>query len=1699
MNAFDLFRYHQYIVSFVQNILPAGRRYRLPAVLIAVVIIFLPALYADSAAERGSPFRVISSSEDVIVLKWELQDYNLVPVKADNQQFYKITGDFTHYHRKEGYPVLPYFSEIVGIPVDGDISLHLSNVRYRTRRDIVIYPAEKVVVKDGGLSSDYNYSFENNEKRIELTTRFHKDRNAYRSSTPYPANPLQKGVKAFAADRRFASFIFSPFQYYGNSKSLHIISEATLTIRISGDKTKVRSIPSNRSYIDRAGDLFFINNEHSRHWRKPRNKDTEYIPVRGVNSGFSEIQIVVDREGIYRITYQDLIKHIREWREEGHQIDFDINRIDPRFLELSSQFGVTPIHFQGERNGSFDSGDYFEFFGERNRGENGYSDAYTGENVYTLKLVDRWGARMAVESGGIRETNPRNYIQPISFEQTVHFEEQNTYSSLSSWYNYSPPYREDLWFWKVIRAPDLSVTPFRLEYPHDTYMRGLNAKVCLVGSTDLRSALPDHHARVRINSAFIEANKWHGQREQIFENRQFTSNHYLNHGINYLYVDLPGDTPAGNMEAMFLDYFTLTYWREYKTDTDYIKFTKPSHRPLGLYNFQLENFSSNDVYVYKKNASIIENLQIEPFSETGAAPYTVTFQDVLRSHDTEYIALTGDKKLQPKKIRPRFPSDLKNPANAADYIIVTVREFMDIEGTNKLRDSWTRHGYSVKIVDIQNIFDEFNYGIRSAYAMKDFFKYAYNNWQVPFTDVLLLGKGIFDERDFSVHRDINHIPYRNVWTNKVGATPSDNWFACIVGDDFVPDFNIARITAWTEEQVLAVAQKTVLYKESPNYEDLWQSRATLVAGGQAGDEDVFARQNERIRRRWIPEDFDVTRVYSRVITLPGEYQGGTFRLRDSWNTGTSYIQFMGHGGGRIWADYNLLNNRDIATLNNRSYPFVNSLSCYPSDFSRPGAGSIGENMVLTAGRAAIAHFGFSGLGYLIQDEDVGMHLTEAIFYRDLTRFGDIVSFTKAKTYATLGGFGGSIDAQIALVQSALLFGDPMLEFNLPRERVEVELNKYNITEEDTLRVRADMGQDILFARLIVKDSYEITENVPFDLPVINGIFNAEYIIPESREEQYSRTVFVHGYGDNRQVLGKTRYTVGQAAVVNNVVIPAKPTPADSIRIAARFFDEHGIQSVRCIMGNESRGMVYDAEKDRYITSTPFQPRLPRDDGIRYRFVITNGRNREIETEDFTFRVVAPDLEVNTVELSSYENKPAVRVLVRNTGDYKSGETSLNLYQRGDVNELLNSVDASEIPADEERWFYVPIPPLRGNFRFRAYINEDGDFTEHSTTNNVLTTGLYSLNMFYAGVSDTTVYSLDGNLKVEFPANLFPDEEVFFINSSDFQEPLHQPDAHRIPLLDNSLSTSYQIGTFNESILGSETGMLPDNKRIKLTMNYSLEHPQISAWHGTKRFSFFRWEAEYKKWINQGGERNLDTANRLIFLDVNRLATYTILHNTDTTAPTIRANVQDQEFTFGGYIAGTGVISLMLSDANGIDIFDRKPELYLNGERVPETDYTIAANPQNLTSVPVKYQLNLKAGNYSLLLSCSDVNGNRAEHTIHFIVSTTFDVINLANYPNPVITDTVDPVNANRTRFTYVLTDDADNVKIKIYTVSGRLVKTFDHLPSGVGYHEYPRTVQAWDCRDDKGVLLSNGIYFYKIIAEKNGKSVERVQKMAIAR
>jgi hypothetical protein len=91
---------------------------------------------------------------------------------------------------------------------------------------------------------------------------------------------------------------------------------------------------------------------------------------------------------------------------------------------------------------------------------------------------------------------------------------------------------------------------------------------------------------------------------------------------------------------------------------------------------------------------------------------------------------------------------------------------------------------------------------------------------------------------------------------------------------------------------------------------------------------------------------------------------------------------------------------------------------------------------------------------------------------------------------------------------------------------------------------------------------------------------------------------------------------------------------------------------------------------------------------------------------------------------------------------------------------------------------------------------------------------------------------------------------------------------------------------------------------------------------------------------------------------------------------------------------------------------------------------------------------------------------------------------VATYPNPF---------DQFTTITYQLARPADEVTIRIYTISGRLVNEF-RGPRTVGYSQL-----AWDGSDAERNQVANGLYIYRVIAKGPSEDEDFTGRLVRAR
>jgi len=127
---------------------------------------------------------------------------------------------------------------------------------------------------------------------------------------------------------------------------------------------------------------------------------------------------------------------------------------------------------------------------------------------------------------------------------------------------------------------------------------------------------------------------------------------------------------------------------------------------------------------------------------------------------------------------------------------------------------------------------------------------------------------------------------------------------------------------------------------------------------------------------------------------------------------------------------------------------------------------------------------------------------------------------------------------------------------------------------------------------------------------------------------------------------------------------------------------------------------------------------------------------------------------------------------------------------------------------------------------------------------------------------------------------------------------------------------------------------------------------------------------------------------------------------------------------------------------------------------------------------------LPEGDHMLSLKAWDNYNNSTliSAYIQVFAGNEFEISEVMNYPNPV-------VEADSTVFQYMLTNEAENVSLKLFTLAGRKIKTFDlNAPEykTSGYHHIP-----YYLRDSDGDRLASGVYIYRIEATGTGFDGEK--------
>ena len=168
----------------------------------------------------------------------------------------------------------------------------------------------------------------------------------------------------------------------------------------------------------------------------------------------------------------------------------------------------------------------------------------------------------------------------------------------------------------------------------------------------------------------------------------------------------------------------------------------------------------------------------------------------------------ADQIASPAGIASHAPSSSLTSREGTQEIIVTTEDFQPaLEPLLGLRSSQSR---DTQVVLMDQLYDEYNYGERTPFALKQYLDHAYITWRVRPQDVLLVGTASVDPRNYLGFGSFDFVPTRLIETQAF-KTASDDWLTDFDNSGFAK-IPTGRLPVRTAAEASLVISKIVNYE-----------------------------------------------------------------------------------------------------------------------------------------------------------------------------------------------------------------------------------------------------------------------------------------------------------------------------------------------------------------------------------------------------------------------------------------------------------------------------------------------------------------------------------------------------------------------------------------------------------------------------------------------------------------------------------------------------------------------------------------------------------------------------------------------------------------------------------------------------------------------------------------------------------------------
>jgi len=673
----------------------------------------------------------------------------------------------------------------------------------------------------------------------------------------------------------------------------------------------------------------------------------------------SYFKFPIINDGVYRITYLQLIN-----------AGVNITNIDPRSIQIFVKGTEQPIYIEGESDGTFDGNDFIELYCEHNDGwydHKLYSDSahvfnphysmFTDTAFYFLTWNNSSSNKRMVSEVDLNFNayplspyfwNEEKRIGNKSFnvgQTTIDGLAVPEYSDGEGWYESQV---------SQVLAQDTSTktlqTPYKKAGAPDGWVK---TEIAGTGSYT-------HFVEIYYNDSLFY--------KDDFFNRTTVSiefplkSDWVDDVSKILYKSVTSESHVKDRFA--IAYSHIRYAREYN---------------LGGENSFMMNIPSGgqtkDLLVMSNYNNL--NSTVRLYDLTGGTRITV------QPLGGEYYALVPNKGKERKcyitsegsirsidKLLPvsggstQFINyqELITQKGGIDYLLVSASVLMDV--AEDYGDYRISKGLKTTVVDIDQLYDQFSFGIRKhPLSIRNFVRTMISDWGYTPEYLFLCGKSIaMDDKEArrgNSYKD-NLVPTWSVLGADAGHTQG-----LTAGSILDPSLSTGRIAATTAEDLQDYLDKVKEYESAPT-ED-WMKKVLHFGGGTSAVEQGDFKSYLDTFETQISGEYFGGDVHTFLKNSSDPLQlNVTDSVTKLINGGVSLMTFFGHAYGNNF-DQSIDEPENYE--NNGKYPFILANSCLIGNIHKSTLSSGSERFVLSKSKGAIGFLASSSLGvpsYLFQ-------------------------------------------------------------------------------------------------------------------------------------------------------------------------------------------------------------------------------------------------------------------------------------------------------------------------------------------------------------------------------------------------------------------------------------------------------------------------------------------------------------------------------------------------------------------------------------------------------------------------------------------------------------------------------------------------------------------------------------------------------------